>query len=285
MTKLRQKMIEDMQLHGLTLSTQETYVQLVRTLARYYRRSPDRISEEEVRKFFLYLMHEKKLAPSTVKQYRYGIRFFYKKTLGLDWKIFDMIKSPRGNHLPVVLSFEEVKQILSHVYHPVFRMCLTVIYCCGLRLSEGVNLQVDDIESSRMMVRVKGKGNKTRYVPLPKRTLVLLRRYWHSQRPPFPQCACPWLFPSGKTGMPISNSRVEAAFRDALSQAKISKNATVHTLRHSYATHLLEKGVDIRIIQDALGHKSPKTTAIYTHLTQKTDLILNRGVNKLMDNL
>jgi site-specific recombinase XerD len=257
----------------------------MRLLCRHYKRSPERINEEQVRRFFLYLMDEKKLASRTIQKYLYAIRFFYEKSLCVEWKIFDMIKPPRRYSLPVVLSFEEVKRVLSFVHSGVHRMCLMVIYCCGLRLSEGVNLGVNNIDSARMMVRIKGKGNKIRYVPLPKRTLVLLRQYWRTGRPPFPKCACPFLFPGKKTGLPISKCSVQEAFRDALRLAKINKNATVHTLRHSYATHLLENGVDIRIIQSVLGHKSPKTTTIYTHLTQKTDLILNKGVNELMDNL
>lgn len=277
---LRQRMVEDMQLHGLSSGTQRSYVDAVKLLSRYYGGPPNKISEEQVRSFFLYLVNEKKLSSATVKLYYYGIRFFYKTTLGRQWHVFNVIKAQRKYHLPSILSFEEIKKILSHVRNTAYRMCLTVIYSCGLRVSEGINLQVSDIDSSRMLVKVLGKGDKIRYVPLPKRTLVLLRQYWRIGRPH------PWLFPSErKARSPFSRSSLETAFRQALKESGVLKKATIHTLRHSYATHLLESGVDIRIIQGALGHKSPKTTAIYAHLTQKTALILAEALNKLMDNL
>jgi len=142
---------------------------------------------------------------------------------------------------------------------------------------------VSDIDGTRMMVKVHGKGNKIRYVALPNRSLKLLREYWHKD---CPRHSYPLLFPSrSKKNNPITSSTVEAAFREALKESGVTRKATVHTLRHSYATHLLENGVDFRIIQGALGHKNPKTTAIYAHLTQKTALILTRALNKLMDNL
>lgn len=278
-------MIEDMSLAGLAESTQDRYVRSVSTLARFYDRSPDRISEQEVREFFLYLKEKKKLSPRTIVPIFYGNRFLFEKTLGREWRIFGIIKPARRRNLPEVLSFEEVKRILSHVHHPVYRMCLTTIYSCGARLKEGINLQVSDIQSSRMVVRIKGKGDKIRYAPLPQRTLHLLRKYWHTQRPPFNQHACPWLFPSLKTGKPISAGSLGSAFRDALKKAAIDKKATIHTLRHSYATHLLEEGIDLRVIQIVLGHNSPKTTAIYTHLTPKIVQGLDNGINKLMANL
>lgn len=283
---LRQRMFEDLQLHGLAVSTQEKYVRGVKSLASYYDRSPDKINQEQVREFFLNLKNKKKVSPSTITPIYYGIRFFYEKTLSQKWEIFNIIKPGKTERLPVILSFEEVKKVLSQLYHPTYRMCLTMIYCCGLRISEGVNLLVEDIDSSRLVVRIIGKGNKMRYVPLPDQILKDLRIYWRFARPRLPR---PFIFPSEKSTpeyiKPISQRSVERAFNDAIKRAGITKAATVHTLRHSYATHLLEKGVDLRTIQIVLGHKNPKTTAIYTHVTPHLTQVLNQAVNKLMTNL
>ncbi len=275
----RERMLQDMTLNGLSGNTQKRYIKSVRKLSRYYKRSPEQISEEEVRDFIIYLIKESGLAPDTIRVTFYGIKFFYQKTLGLEWKIFGVIRLPQSKHLPVVLTFEEIQMILSHIRHPTYLMALTLIYACGLRISECLNLRVENIDSKRMVVKVKGKGNKERYVPLPGHVLLLLRQYWRLNR------LRPWLFQSQKTGKPIMTGSLQSAFRDARQKAGISKKATIHTLRHSYATHLLENGVDIRIIQGALGHKCPGSTVIYTHLSSKTDLILVDAVKRMMGKL
>ena len=272
-------MREDMLLSNLSQKTQECYINGVLKLARYYHRSPSDLSEEEVRNFIVFLKDESGLSPETVRVSFYGIKFLYQKTLGRNWKIFDIIRIPQPNHFPVVLSFEEVKKILPHIYHPTYKMVLTLIYSCGLRLSECLNLRTEDIDSSRMLIRIKGKGNKYRNVPLPEHIVQLLRIYWRRDRPRS------LLFPSGKSGVPIAQTTINYALKDACKKAGITKKVTVHTLRHSYATHLLENGVDIRIIQGVLGHKSTKSTIRYTHLTDKTDQVLNKAVNKQMDQL
>ena len=276
---LRQRMREDMLLSNLSQKTQDSYINGALKLARYYRRSPSDLSEEEVRNFILFLKDESGLSVETVRVSFYGIKFLYQKTLGRNWKIFDIIRIPQPNHFPVVLSFEEVKKILPHIYHPTYKMILTLVYSCGLRLSECLNLRPEDIDSSRMLIRIKGKGNKYRNVPLPEHIVQLLRIYWRRDRPR------PLLFPSRKKGGPIAQTTINYALKDACKKAEITKKVTVHTLRHSYATHLLENGVDIRIIQGVLGHKSTKTTVRYTHLTDKTDQVLNKAVNKQMDQL
>jgi integrase/recombinase XerD len=276
---LKRRMKEDMVLHNLSQSTQLSYLSGVKQFARYYNRSPAKISEEEVRDYIIFLKEKSGLSFDTIRVMFYGIRFLYLKTLGRDWKIFDIIKVPQPKHLPLVLSFEEVKRILSQVYHPLYRMILILIYSCGLRISECINLGVKDIDSSLMVVRVKGKGNKYRYVPLPERILHLLRQYWRLKR------LRPLLFPGNRNDRPVSASSVRSAFRDACKKAEIKKKVTIHTLRHSYATHLLENGVDIRIIQEVLGHESPRSTILYTHLTSKTHQILNEAVNRQMSEL
>jgi integrase/recombinase XerD len=280
MNELRRRMIEDMQLHGFAEKTQHCYAAAVRGLARHFHRSPDRITEEEIREFFLYLINEKKAASSTLRVYLYGIRFFYETTLRRDWPVLEVIRSKKRQKLPVVLSRQEVRQMLLLVKKPVPRTALTLIYSCGLRLSEALCLKVSDIDGERRLVRVEnGKGGKDRYVPLPQRTLELLRAYWAHKRPK------PYLFPAGNRPAPISNSTLEKAFTAVLTQSGIPKKASVHTLRHSFATHLLEDGVDLRIIKDLLGHKHLSTTTIYTHLTEKSFDRLHAALNDLVADL
>lgn len=287
MTLLRQRMVEDLQLHGLSEGTQQAYVRSVRQLAEYYDRSPDKINEEELRRYFLYLKNEKGDASSTIGVKLAGIRFFYEYTLQRDWPTFDLIRPPKERKLPLVLSREEVRRLLNCVRRIYYRACLTTIYACGLRISEGVSLQVPDIDGDRKMLHVRnGKGNKDRYVPLPESTLWMLRRYWSTHR------NTQWIFPaSSYVGDPsiatksLSISGVQRAFRKALEDSGIQKAATVHTLRHSYATHLLESGVNLRVIQAYLGHASLETTAIYTHLTRRIEEASANAIDELADGL
>jgi integrase len=197
-----------------------------------------------------------------------------------------LIRLPQAEKLPVVLSVEEVQRVLGCVRRPAYRVCLSTIYSCGLRLLEGVRLQVGQIDSSRLVLHIQqGKGAKDRYVPLPQRTLGLLRGYWVWHRHP------QWLFPAVKGGWGLSASQamdpsgVQRAFRAALQASGVPKAASVHTLRHSWATHLLEAGVNLRLIQVWLGHSSLATTALYTHLTVKTEREATAVINDLMDQL
>jgi site-specific recombinase XerD len=284
MTPLRQRMLDDMQLHGLASKTQEAYATAVRQLAVYYGKSPDQISEEELRDYFLYLKNERKVARSTCTQALCGIKFFYEKTLRRQWQTFDLIRPGKEHKLPVVLSIAEVHAILSHLRRPAYRACLSVIYGCGLRLSEGVQLQVQDVDSSRMCLHIRqGKGNKDRYVPLPESVLPLLRACWLTHRHPT------YLFPAKITGAAASTtmcpSGVQRAFKAALQESGVNKAASVHTLRHSWATHLLEAGVNLRLIQLWLGHSSLKTTAIYTHLTRPAEIQATTAINQIMADL
>jgi len=273
MTALRQKMIEDMQLRGFAERTQEAYLSAVRQLAKYYQKSPDQIDEEELRQYFLFLKNEKHAARNTCTIALCGIKFFFQHTLGREWKTFDFLRPQKEQKLPVVLSVEEISRILKRVQLYHYRVCLTTIYACGLRLLEGVHLKVDDIDGQRKMLHIHlAKGNKDRYVPLPEACLNMLRQHWLTHRNPlwlFPALREDWLGPR-KARKPMSESGVQRAFRAAVRECGIHKKATVHTLRHSYATHLLEAGVNLRIIQSYLGHASPATTAIYTHLTSNT---------------
>ena len=279
MTELRRRMIEDMQLHGYSEKTQQAYLIAVKALAKHYRKSPDQLNEEEIRQFFLYLVNEKVVASGTLRMYLSGIKFFYEKTLEREWPIFELVRPRKRKKLPVVLSVYEVRFLLSLIDQPLQRMALTMIYSCGLRLTEGTQLKVDDIDSERMMVRVGGKGGKDRYVPLPKRTLALLREYWLTNRPHT------YLFPSRRGLDTIPTGTLHRTFKVVVRQSRIRKNPSIHTLRYSYATHLLESGIDLRTIQEILGHTSPKTTFIYTHLTQKTIDTVHDAVNRLMADL
>jgi integrase/recombinase XerD len=280
MTELRRRMLEDMELHGLAPNTQDCYVNAVKRLAQYYGRSPDRLTEGEIRGFFLYLINEKEAGESTVKLHLYGIKFLYEKTLGREWPVLRLVRPRRRRKLPVVLSPEEVRRLLAQVRQATQRTSLTTIYSCGLRLSEGTHLHVDDIDSGRMMLTVRNaKGGRDRNVPLPQRTLELLRAYWRAERSQF------WLFPAKNAPSHMPNTTLQKTFKAVLRESGVRKDASIHTLRHSYATHLMENGVPLRVIQEILGHKSPRTTAIYTHLTQRTVEGLQATVNRLMADL
>jgi site-specific recombinase XerD len=280
-------MIEDLQLRGLAARTQEAYVQAVSQLAAHYHKSPDQINEEELRQYFLFLKNVKQVSRSTHTLALCGIKFFYEHTLKREWHMLDFARPAKEQKLPVVLSMREVGQILSCVHYARYRVCLTTIYACGLRLLEGVSLQVKDIDGQRKMMHVRqGKGGKDRYVPLPDSVLVMLRQHWSSHRNPV------WLFPSihawltpGQTSQFMHETGVQRAFRAALQESGVKKEATVHTLRHSYATHLLEAGVNLRVIQEYLGHASPKTTAIYTHLTSVVDTQASETINQIVERL
>jgi integrase/recombinase XerD len=287
MTALSQKMLEDLQLGGLAIRTQESYVQAVRQLAKHYHKSPDQINEEELRQYFLYLKNVRHVSSSTFQIALCGIKFFYEHTLERPWHMLKLVRPDKEEKLPVVLSIEEVKRILGCIHHTRYRVCLNTIYACGLRLLEGVRLQVKDIDSDRKMIHIcQGKGGKDRYVPLPDATLEMLRGYWRTHHNPV------WLFPtaqesqnSGTPSRPMHETGVQKAFRAALAESGVHKEATVHTLRHSYATHLLEAGVPLRIIQIYLGHASPKTTAIYTHLTSVSEVQSAKKINEMLAGL
>ena len=236
MTELRKRMIECLQLRGLSARTQESYVRAVRQLAEHYHRSPALITEAELRQYFLHLLNVKHYSRNTMTIAICGIRCFYKDTLNREWSIFGIVRPAPEKKLPVILSREEVRTILGGVRLPRYRVCLATIYSCGLRLQEGTHLQVADIDSARLMLHVRhGKGAKDRYVPLPQRTLELLRDYWKLHRNPT------LLFPAegrvhrllAQATEPMSKSSVQDAFHAALKESGNNKRASVHTLRHS----------------------------------------------------
>ncbi|HEX9704751.1 MAG TPA: site-specific integrase [Gemmatimonadales bacterium] len=286
MTPLRQRMMQDLQLRGYSDRTVEAYVRSVAQLAKFYCSSPDRITEEQVREYFLHLTNVQKVARGTHTIALCGIKFFYQETLARQWHVLDVARPKGENKLPVVLGRDEVWRILDSLRTAVYRACLTTIYACGLRLMEGARLQVPDVDGERKLLHIHGKGRKDRYVPLPDATLALLREYWRSHRNPL------WVFPTGtRSGVAplgdpsvghISRASLQSAFARAVKQSGVHKRAHVHTLRHSYATHLMEAGVALRLIQEYLGHTSPKTTAIYTHLTREFRDAALSPINDLM---
>ena len=293
MTPLRQRMLEDLRLRGLSAKTQAAYLGAVRQLAAHFHKPPDQVTEEELRQYFLFLREVKRVAPSTFTIALTGLKFFFEHTpsagsgqaLRRHWPTFALVRPPREHKLPVVLSIHEVQQVLRGLRQPRYRICLSTIYACGLRLQEGVHLQVGDIDAERHLLHIRhGKGNKDRSVPLPPAILELLRDYWRTHRHPV------WLFPSPhqthpRRDTPMDLSGVQRAFRAALAESGVTKPATVHTLRHSWATHLLEAGVNLRVIQGYLGHASPTTTALYTHLTRPAEDKVIQTISPVVETL
>ena len=278
-----------MQLRGLSARTQGCYVAAVRQLAEHYHRSPTQITEEDLRQYFLYLANEKQVARATATIALCGIRFFYEQTLHQSWSTLRFVRPGRVKTLPVVLSRDEVRRILLAVRQPAYRACLTTIYAGGLRLLEGAQLQVTQVDGARLHLHIHGKGRKDRYVPLAAPTLGLLRAHWRTHRSPA------WLFLApprrGRragtpvTPRPVGRTSLQKAFARARKAAGVPKQASIHTLRHSFATHLLEAGVNLRIIQDILGHGSARTKQIYTHLTQEVRATLMDPLTHLVDGL
>src|SRR6266508_1259490 len=252
MTPLRQRMLEDMQLRGLSSRTQESYIREVRQLALYYDKSPDLLTDEDLRQYFLYLRNEKQASRSSCTVALCAIKFLFERTLQRPWPLLELVRPPQAHTLPVVLSPDEVWHILGQIHLPHYQVCLRIIYACGLRLREGVGLRVPQIDSARMQLHIQGgKGNKDRYVPLPPRALTQLRAYWVTPRNPV------FLFPARNridgdpqtATAPFDARGVQRAFQVAVQEVGLSKPATVHTLRHSWATHLLAAGVNLRLIQ------------------------------------
>jgi site-specific recombinase XerD len=281
-------MIEDMQLRGFSERTQEAYVRAVRQLAAHYHKSPDQITEEEIRQYFLYNKNIRKWSRSASTIALCGIKFLYSHTLEKEWTTFTLVRPPKQKKLPPILSRKEVRRIFNSIKMAYHRVCLITIYSLGLRLQEGTHLQVSDIDSDRMFVHIHhGKGNKDRYIPLPERTLDILRIFYKTHRNPT------LLFPAPGRGQihmpttdkPMPKASIQIAFKEACRKAKIMKHVSVHHLRHAYAVHLLEAGVNLRFVQEYLGHSDPRTTMIYTRLINKALSNPVKIINQVMTDL
>ena len=258
MTPLRQRMLQDMGIRNFAVNTQLAYVQQISAFARHFDRSPEALGPEQVRAYQVHLLEERKLAAGSLSVVAAALRFLYKITLRRAWNDDDIPMPKRPLKLPIVLSPEQVVRFLACVVSTKHRTILTTIYASGLRVSEAIALRPADIDSSRMVLRVdQGKGHKDRYVMLSPRLLEILRDYWRLGRPK------PWLFPGDVADHHITKGAVELACQKARRACGIDKPVTPHSLRHAFATHLLEAGCDLRRIQLLLGHRSLDTTARY----------------------
>jgi integrase/recombinase XerD len=260
MSPLRQRLLDDMQLRRFSPHTQEAYLRAVVQLAQFYQRSPDRISKEEVRAFLLDLVKRKKAAPSTYNQVRCALVFFYRVTLGREFALGQIVCQPCAKKLPTVLSPEEIVRFFQAARSLKHRALFQTMYAGGLRVSEVINLEVKDIDSQRKVLHIRsGKGQKDRVVMLSEKLLPVLRAYWKTYRP-----TAKLFFPGENRQRPMHRKTILLVCRGIARRAGLTKKVTPHTLRHSFATHLLEAGTDIRTIQVLLGHRSLRTTALYT---------------------
>ena len=264
MGKLREQMKGDLELKGLSPNTQEIYLRQVSQFSRHFRRSPHHLGEKEVREYLLYLIREKKVSTSTVNQCYHALKFLYERTLERERVMARVPRVKTHKKLPIVLDREEVESLFSVMKNVKHRAILMLIYSSGLRLMEAAHLKVTDIDSKRMLLRVRqGKGSKDRYTILSKVALKALREYWNQYRPQ------EWLFAGRFPGKPLHGRSIQKVLIKAKKLAGIKKPATIHTLRHSFATHLLEAGTDLYHIHLLLGHSSLNTTTIYLHVSRK----------------
>lgn len=262
MTPLRARMLEDMRIRNLAARTQATYVQRVADFARHFRRSPADLGPDDVRAFQVHLVKDRRVSWSLFNQTVCALRFLYGVTLQRDWPVTHIPFAKTPKRLPTVLSRGEVLALLRAAANLKHEALLTSAYACGLRVSEVARLRVRDLDRARMRVRVsQGKGARDRDVPLPARLLELLRRYARRYRP------SEWLFPGIGDGRPIDVSTIQRACKRAVREAGLRKPATPHTLRHSFATHHLEAGTDLRTLQLLMGHRSLSTTQVYLHVS------------------
>ena len=273
MTPLRQRMIQDMQLRNLGTNTQRAYLHYVTGLARFYQTSPDHLSLEDLREYQLYLINERQYSAESVNHFVVSAKFLYNVTLETPWPEDALPRCRVPYKLPVVLSVTEVAEFFQHVCTIRYSAALMTAYGAGLRVSEVVSLQIGDIDSQRMLIRVRqGKGKKDRYAMLSPRLLEVLRCWWRSRHStPQPRKPSPedWLFPGWREGRHMNTASLQTVCREAARAAGLSKRVTVHTLRHSFSTHLLENGTDTRVIQVLLGHSRIDTTARYAQVSPK----------------
>lgn len=267
---LRERMSQDLQLRGMAQRTHQGYLREVRKLACHYNTRPDQLSEQQVASYLLFLINDCKFAPGSLRVAYSGLKFFYTFTEPRDWDVLKKLRIPQQKTLPDVLSVDEVHRLIAAVRQPRNRAYFWTVYTLGLRMSEGLNLQVGDIDADRMQVHVhRGKGAKDRFVTLPHSTLHVLRSYWKTHGNPM------LLFPqigrsknaAATTTRPMDPTTVQGCIKQVVRQLKFTKQVSIHTLRHSVATHLFEAGVSLRWIQKFLGHRNLQTTLVYLHLT------------------
>jgi len=263
MGTLRDQMQADLHLKGITPRTQKDYLREVSNLAKYFNKSPEELGEKEVKEYLVHLLKDRKISGGTYKYYVSGIKFLYRTTLKREG-VVDAIQYPKSRRkLPVVLDLSEVEALFSVTENLKHKAILMITYSSGLRISEATRLKITDIDSKRMMVRIQqGKGGKDRYSILSHAALECLRQYWRKYHPK------DWLFEGQKKDKHISISSIHQIFHAAKKRAGITKPASVHTLRHSFATHLVEAGTSLHHVQLLLGHRSPNTTTVYLHVSR-----------------
>lgn len=265
MRTIRDKMKDDLDLRGFASTTKKEYLQRAQNFVTHYHRSPAELGEREVREFLLHLANEKKTGSATQHMYIAAIKFLYTTTLGRPEVVANIPWPKRPQTLPDILTGEEVELLFQQIASIKHRAILMTAYGAGLRISEACSLQTSDVDSKRMLIHVhEGKRSKDRYVMLSERLLDLLRTYWKVVRP-----QPPFLFPGAIPGRAITTGAVQRVLQQVVAQCKFSKRVTAHSLRHGFATHLLEMGTDIRVIQKLLGHASLQTTARYTKVTER----------------
>ena len=264
MTPLRQRFIEDMELRGLAVTTQRSYVHYVAEYAKFYNLSPERLDTEAIRQYVLHLLHDRRLTPDSINAFLASAKFLYTVTLEMHWSNEDFPKRlPVPSRNPTILSPQEVDAFFNAVPGIKYRAVVMVCYGAGLRISEAVALKIADIDSARMVLRIeRGKGGDARFAILSPRLLTVLRTYFRALRP-----TGDYLFPSWRPDAPLTAACVQQACRDATHQSGVGKRISPHVLRHSFATHLLENGEDIRVIQTLMGHRRIDTTARYAAVT------------------
>ena len=261
---LRQRMINDMELAGHSLRTQETYIAAVAMLQKHFNQRPDRLSEKQVYGYILWLRDGKGVAKGTFQTHFHGLKFFFYRCLGYEWALFTIKKvaQPRQKRIPYVLPQEDCLRLIGAIRSSSYRLCCSAIYTLGLRISEALSMKVNSIDSKQMIVRIIGKGNKERILPLPESLLRELRSFWlthHNET---------WLFPNQKGSNHINRRYFYMAFSKAREAAGLSSDFKPHCLRHCFATHLLASGVEIHVVQMLMGHANIKSTQIYTHQTE-----------------
>ena len=263
MSKLREQMQADLQLIGITPKTQHMYLREVSNLATYFNKPPEQLEEHEVKEYLLYLLNERNLSHGTYRFYVAGLKFFYRTTLKREEVVANIRYPKRKKTLPIVLAISEVEALFAVTDNIKHRAILMITYSSGLRISEVSRLKITDIDSKRMMVRVEqGKRSKDRYTILSQTALECLRQYWREYRPK------EWLFEGTKEDTHITISSITQIFHKAKKRAGITKPASVHSLRHAFATHLIEAGTSLHHVQLLLGHRSPTTTTVYLHVSQ-----------------
>jgi|SRR5271169_488760 len=263
MNTLREQMIQDLQLKGATQQTQNIYLREVGNFARYFSKSPAEITEDEIKEYLLHLKKDRNLADGTFRFYAAGIKFLYRTTLKREWLVDKIKFGRRKMKLPVVLDLAEVQALFSVTENIKHKAILIIMYSSGLRISEVIHLKITDIDSKRMMVHIRqGKGGKDRYSILSQIALECLRKYWRKYHPK------EWLFEGQQKSTHIKYTAVRNILCAAIKRAGIRKPASLHTLRHSFATHLIEAGVSLHHVQLLLGHTSPNTTTVYLHVSK-----------------